>query len=79
MKTEIYLTKEFLQHINNTVQPMPGNEVVILIKDNGLKVFNKDEQGNYVLAIYKPNIQIIYAPVHNSNANDGSNNSVSNY
>jgi hypothetical protein len=57
MKTEIYLSKEFLQHINQTVQALPGNEVCVLVKDNSLKIFNKDDQGNFVLAIYKPQIQ----------------------
>jgi hypothetical protein len=60
MKTEIYLSKEFLQHINNTVQPLPGNEIVIMVSENRLKVFNKDAAGEYILAIYNPQIPIKY-------------------
>lgn len=62
MKTEIYLSKEFLKHINDTVQPLPGNEVVIMVKDDSFKVFNRNEKDEYILAIYKPKIQVDYAP-----------------
>lgn len=62
MKTEIYLSKEFLQHINNTVQPLPGKQIVIMVSGTQFKVFNIDADNNLVLAIYKPEIQVDYAP-----------------
>lgn len=79
MKTEIYLSKEFLKHINETVQALPGNEICVLVKDNSLKIFNKDEQGNFVLAIYKPQIQIDYAPNDSSHTGTNSNNIAGHY
>lgn len=79
MKTEIYLSKEFLQHINNTVQPLPGKQVVILVSGNQFKVFNIDAEQNLVLAIYKPEIQVDYAPTSLPAANSSNGNHSNNH